>query len=295
MKKKFLFSTLFLLLVGCSTPDNETQDSGNNNLEDASNEEIETSSENEDNETENQSGSTTKNNTVTEESEDISSKNDGSEDNTSNDEIQSNDEVSKDKSDESADSTVENNDANDETKEKSDVNTESDHEVGNSRFIDVISQDFINVYFSSPDTYIPSELTLGMSQTEVENIYGKHETEYQLEGANLAIYGNVGILYSQSVPASELATHINPDENFINDVWIYINEPHSAILNTYGPPTIDFDDYQLYGPGDREMIYDGTRNNGYAVYIAVQNGTAMVMHKAEERDLDSFPYTSEER
>lgn len=286
MNKKYFFLITLLLLVGCSTPDNEAEDANDKDTKATSVEENGT------NDTENQSdsaraeSSTNDDESSTEENKDIASKNDDSDENETNDEEKVNDkENNKDNSDSSLDDK--------ETEEENSVEDTIDSEAGSSRFIDVLSQDFINLYFSGPDTYIPSELALGMSQTEVENIYGKHETEYQLEGANLAIYGNVGILYSQSMAASELVTHIDPDENFINDVWIYINEPHSTILNTYGPPTLDYDEYELYGPGDREMIYDGTRGNGYAVYVAVQNDTAMVMHKTEERDLDSFPYTTE--
>lgn len=295
MNKKFLFLTLFLLLIGCSTPENDNQESSNNNQDDVSSEETESDQTEEETE-ENNSTADEQSDESTEETNDISSSPDDSEEDTSAKE-EASDEASKNGSAEDVDSSVEDNDTDDEVEEENDTDTMAVEETGTSRFIDVLSQDFINVYFSSPDTYIPSELTIGMSQTEVESIYGKHETEYQLEGANLAIYGNVGVLYSQYFPATgdEFSAHINPDENFITDVWIYVNQPHSAILNAYGSPTLDYDDYELYGPGEREMIYDGTRGNGYAVYVAVQNDIAMVMHKAEERDLDSFPYTVENR
>ena len=90
-----------------------------------------------------------------------------------------------------------------------------------------------------------------MSQTKVEEIYGPHDTYYQLEGANLAVYENVGILYSGNFPAGGEGgfSDLNPDENYVKDVMIYLNLPHQTIVNAYGPPTVDYDEYVFRGPG----------------------------------------------
>lgn len=277
LSKKFIFLIAFLLLAGCSSQDEDNQNLESENTSDSSAEEAETS---------NDEDAVEETDTSTEEdSTDEESSNSSSDDSSADDsEIESVTEEESAEDEEDLD-----NESSESTSDKDSADEEStDSQVGNSKFIDVLSQDFISAYFSGPDTYVPAELSLDMNQTEVESIYGKHDGEYQLEGANLAVYGNVAILYSQYFAAGEMTSHIDPNENYINDIWIYINQPHSTILNTYGMPTVDFDDYKLYGPGDREMIYDGTRGNGYAVYIAVQNDTAMVMHKSEETDLDSL-------
>lgn len=287
MIKNFLYLFTFLFLVGCSTPNDESQNLESENANNSSTEEAASA---EDGET------AEKIDKSTEESSEIAAEDnsaDDEENETETTESISDDENNDNNSmkDKNPKTTLEDGEIDKDNESSEEAENSSVSEVGSSKFIDVLSQDFINVYFSGPDTYIPSELTLGMSQTEVEGIYGKHDSEYQLEGANLAIYGNVGILYSQYSASGD----VNPDENFINDIWIYINQPHSTVLNTYGSPTVDYNEYELYGPGDKEMIYDGTRGNGYAVYVAVQNDNAMVMRKSEERDLNSFPYTTENK
>lgn len=207
--------------------------------------------------------------------------------------------------DEDGEENSEDSDQNDETEEEieeptendeNEENTESQNAVGESKDIDVLSQPFLNEYFAGPGSYFPEEISQGMSQTQVEEIYGVHDTYYQLEGANLAVYENVGILYSEGFPAGGEGgfPELNPDENFVNDVIIYLNLPHQTIVNAYGPPTVDYDEYLYRGPGVQSMIYDATRNNGYAVFIEMHQDTAMIMYKGEEWDLEGLLETEAE-
>lgn len=268
MKQTFLLMLFAVIIAGCGTEtaESDTEESVEEAVvdEDAVEEE-------------------TEDNTAEEEQDEKSAKED--EDESDGESLEESEEENTESNQEEDDEQTEEEMAEEETDENQDA-------VGDSKYIDVLSQLFINEFFSGPDSYVPNEISLGMSQSEIESIYGVHDTHYQLEGANLAIYGNMALLYSEGFPAGDGGfPDIDPDNNFVTDAMIYMNIPHQTVVNAYGEPTVDYYEYELRGPGEQSMIYDSTRGNGYAVFIEMSGDTAMVMRKGEEWDLEQLMET----
>lgn len=174
-------------------------------------------------------------------------------------------------------------------REKEDAENERKAASSINISIDVFSDEFINDYFSGPEPYKFEGLTIGMSETEIEDILGEPEEYYEVEGGAYAIYGNAAILYSESFPSKAYGgsfKDIDPDTNYVERVEVLLKAPHSEVVRAYGEPTLRYDEYPDIGPGGRRTIYDGKRNNGYAVYIDVGlSGTTWLMVKDEESDL----------
>ncbi|WP_271396529.1 hypothetical protein [Salinicoccus roseus] len=183
---------------------------------------------------------------ATVESSDESANNEASEETTSNEQPDTNESPEE--------STEENkNSENEEEEERStdEPNDESNDNVRNQNAtsFDIHSDEVQQALFSPSSveeenlTFSQDVITQGMSRSEVEERYGTYDLIYPGGGAPVVIYGNLGVVYSDSrpfIPSKDPGDeNTNPDENNVQDVFFYAGLSYNKVVEALGAPDVD--------------------------------------------------------
>lgn len=175
---------------------------------------------------------------------------------------------------------TESNDEKTESTEEIEKNTENNdtaadgtEEVKSDLLFDINSQEVQSQLFGTTSgnedgTFVQDAITNGMTQTEVEEKYGPYDFTFYVEGgASPAFYGNLAVVYSESAPYGQgngndsSDSNINPDENYVENVWYFAHTTEAELLEAFGEP-------DEYNAGDRTMnglphyIYEGEGEDG---------------------------------
>lgn len=205
------------------------------------------------------------------------------------------------------DSDSEDNDSEESTDEESSASETEEietEEAVDGNEIDVLSSDFISVFFGGPEAYQYNSIPEGSTQEDVEEMYGTHELLFDSNGTELAVYGNLAVEYSGGsayFEGNEAVEVESAADNTVENVYIYAGVTTNDLTNSYGPPTLQYDQFMPEEGQTPYMIFDGTRDNDYAVYAEVisvhrdANGEEVtleapivsVLYKAEE--LETLP------
>lgn len=106
-------------------------------------------------------------------------------------------------------------------------------------------------------------ITIGMSQTEVEEMYGTYDFSFYYQGAAPAFYENLAVVYSELGPygpgdgSDASMNDINPDENMVESVYYYAGITEDEMIEALGEPD-DQDDGSRSMNGLPYYIYQGT-------------------------------------
>ena len=117
---------------------------------------------------------------------------------------------------------------------------------------EVQAQFFSTTEGNEDGTFKQDLITNGMSQTEVEELYGPYEFTFPTGGGSPAIYGNLGVMYSERAPygTSEDDSSnpsINPDENYVEYVWYYARVTGDELTQILGEPDIYEEEESMNG------------------------------------------------
>lgn len=183
-------------------------------------------------------------------------------------------ETESDNTNETSDNT---NETDENAKEKEQQTEEPEEEkdavVTEEFYLGVLAPDFLNNVSTNPDILAIDVINENMSQTDVEALYGSsYDRVISKEGANLAVYGNVAVLYSESMPYGNdtyANPDISPDTNMVASFYPIMNVSYEDIINTLGVPLLDYDEYELQGSPIRSMFYK-TPNNDIVAFDMVQ-------------------------
>lgn len=145
---------------------------------------------------------------------------------------------------------------NDEASDETDKDTSS-QEATNTKntYFDINSKTVQDELFNIDDTngnnltFSQDVITEGMTQTEIEDLYGEYDLIYPGHGRPIVVYGNLGVSYSESFPYGtddeQAREDINPDENRVEDVFFYAGLPYEEVISAVGTP--DTDVYETTG------------------------------------------------
>lgn len=165
--------------------------------------------------------------------------------------------------------------ATEEPEEESEEKPEAEKDVVVTEdfYLGVLAPDFLNTVATNPNILAIDVINENMSQTDVEALYGEsYDRVIPKEGANLAVYGNVAVLYSDSMPYGNdtyANPDISPDTNMVVNFYPVMNVSYQDVINTLGVPLLDYDEYQLQGSPIRSMYYK-TENNDIVAFDMVQ-------------------------
>lgn len=114
-------------------------------------------------------------------------------------------------------------------------------------------------------------ITVGMSQTEVEEKYGPHEFSLYVGGADTAHYGNLSVAYSELAPAGDTpqGRNINPDENYVEGVYFFAKITEDELVQALGDPDY-YDDGNGTMNGAPVYTYEGYGEDGryYRTFVS---------------------------
>lgn len=167
-------------------------------------------------------------------------------------------------------SSKENSSTEDEQSEKSD-DQDNNTEVNKSYLIfdlnspEVQSQ-FIGTTEGSKDgTFDQNTISTGMTQTEVEEMYGPYDFTLYTGGSAPAFYGNLAVVYSEYAPYGTgndtSDSSINPDENFVEGVYYYAGVTESELIDALGEPDENVSSDQSMN-GLPYYVYQGEGKDG---------------------------------
>lgn len=108
-----------------------------------------------------------------------------------------------------------------------------------------------------------------MSQTEVEDLYGKHDFTMMDPGSVAAVYENLAVLYSSQMPhgdGSDSTDSIDPDSNSVEMILYFANITSEELKNALGSPDNQLQNLQ----GNQNSIYE---SNGWGNLIFSETGT----------------------
>jgi len=109
-------------------------------------------------------------------------------------------------------------------------------------------------------TFEQDFITEGMTQTEVEELYGPYEFTFYTGGASPAFHGNLGVVYSERAPYGPgddgSDSSINPDENYVEYVWYFAHIESNELINALGKPD-DYNDGSQSMNGLPYYVYEG--------------------------------------
>ena len=114
-------------------------------------------------------------------------------------------------------------------------------------------------------TFEQDFITEGMTQTEVEELYGPYEFTFYTGGASPAFHGNLGVVYSERAPYGlgddGSDSSINPDENYVEYVWYFAHIESNELINALGKPD-DYNDGSQSMNGLPYYVYEGEGDDG---------------------------------
>lgn len=114
-------------------------------------------------------------------------------------------------------------------------------------------------------TFEQDVITEGMTQTEVEELYGPYEFTFYSGGASPAFHGNLGVVYSEGAPYGPgddgSDSSINPDENYVEHVWYFAHITEEELINALGQPD-QYDDGSRSMNGLPHYVYEGEGEDG---------------------------------
>ena len=114
-------------------------------------------------------------------------------------------------------------------------------------------------------TFEQDVITEGMTQTEVEELYGPYEFTFYSGGASPAFHGNLGVVYSERAPYGPgddgSDSSINPDENYVEYVWYFAHITEEELINALGEPD-QYDDGSRSMNGLPHYVYEGEGEDG---------------------------------
>lgn len=153
---------------------------------------------------------------------------------------------------------------------------ESDDQSSNTQasksdlIFDLSSQEVQSQFIGTTDgnkdgTFDQNTITKGMSQTEVEEMYGPYDFTLYAGGSSPAFYGNLAVVYSEYAPYGNgndtSESGINPDKNLVESVYYYAGITESELIDALGQPDENVN-------GDQSMnglpyyVYQGEGNDG---------------------------------
>lgn len=123
-----------------------------------------------------------------------------------------------------------------------------------------VKSQFIGTENSNEDGYFEQDaITVGMSQTEIEEVYGSYDFTLQGGGSAPAFYGNLAVIYSGFYPYGDgddaSDNSINPDENYVEAVYYYAGITENEPIEAWGEP----EDARATGPA---YVYQGEGHDG---------------------------------
>ena len=114
-------------------------------------------------------------------------------------------------------------------------------------------------------TFEQDVITEGMTQTEVEELYGPYEFTFYSGGASPAFHGNLGVVYSERAPYGPgddgSDSSINPDENYVEYVWYFAHITEEELINALDEPD-QYDDGSRSMNGLPHYVYEGEGEDG---------------------------------
>lgn len=182
-------------------------------------------------------------------------------------------EVSEATTDESAE--AEEQKAEEERKAEEELKAEEERkaeEIRQAFYLHSMDANFINNVSSNPGIMSIDVVNETMTQAEVEELYGaSYDTILPQEGSNFAVYGNVAVQYSERTPfgqdSSYASSDINPETNYVEAVYPVMNLSYESMINTFGQPLLDYDEFDIRGPGAPAMFYKTAGNEIVGVDI----------------------------
>lgn len=123
----------------------------------------------------------------------------------------------------------------------------------------------VQAYINKNDNYddegnfIQDAISIGMTQTDIEALYGTHDFIIPSPSTEAAaIYENIAVIYEERGPyVADTNSNINPDKNRVKRVLYFPNMTTDAVLNVMGKP-----DQQLENlMGTQNYIYEGESSN----------------------------------
>ena len=108
-------------------------------------------------------------------------------------------------------------------------------------------------------------ITVGMSQTEVEEMYGPYDFTFYYQGSSPAFYGNLAVVYSELGPhgngSDGSLSDVNPDNNIVDSIYYYADITEDELIDAFGEPT-EQDDGSKSMNGLPFYIYEGETDDG---------------------------------
>lgn len=146
--------------------------------------------------------------------------------------------------------------------------TESENNDRSSLIVDINSPE-VQAYLNKNGNYddegnfIQDAISIGMTQSEVESLYGKHEFIIPSMSAEAAaVYENIAVLYEESGPA-EPDNNIDPDNNKVSRILYYANITEDELFDSMGTP-----DEQLTNLANTQnYIYNSSSNEEWASIV----------------------------
>lgn len=134
----------------------------------------------------------------------------------------------------------------------------------------------VQAYINKNDNYdeegnfIQDAISIGMSQTEVEDLYGKHDFTMMDPGSVAAVYENLAVLYSSQMPhgdgSDSTDSSIDPDSNSVEMILYFANITSEELKNALGSPDNQLQNLQ----GNQNYIYE---SSGWGNLIFSETGT----------------------
>ncbi|CAD2071649.1 hypothetical protein [Jeotgalicoccus meleagridis] len=153
--------------------------------------------------------------------------------------------------------------------------TDSETSDRSSLIFDINSPE-VQAYINKNDNYddqgnfIQDAISIGMSQTEVEDLYGKHDFTMMDPGSVAAVYENLAVLYSSQMPhgdgSDSTDSSIDPDSNSVEMILYFANITSEELKNALGSPDNQLQNLQ----GNQNYIYE---SNGWGNLIFSETGT----------------------
>lgn len=155
--------------------------------------------------------------------------------------------------------------------EKNNDQNDSSESIRSELIFDInspeVQSQFIGTDNINDEGYFEQDaITVGMSQTEIEEKYGPYDFTLQAGGSAPAFYGNLAMIYSEFAPYGDgedaSDSSINPDENYVEAVYYYAGITENELIEAWGEP----EEARTRGPA---LVYRGEGDDGnYYVTLA---------------------------
>lgn len=132
--------------------------------------------------------------------------------------------------------------------------------------VNVLSSDFSENFMNEDNTGGYEGFNIGMSKKEIQSNFGEPSNSISMDIGNVEQYNDIGVYYG--IDGTVSSVYVLPEDISVSDFKQF-----------HGDPTVET---------ETQLVYDDNPNNGFTIFINIENGEIQSIENTYQVDEDSL-------